>query len=140
LKSITYRKATCKEQRKLYDELCKYFAEEYDKDWYKHFSDSSYCDVLDFLLEELDIEDTVNIPTFVYEIRNYMWDQMCEFMGQPNKEELTEVEEESEEKMVSLDKACKVVSEMVQKFCPNLIRCGEDLKYWEDEFRRRLEE
>ena len=43
-------------------------------------------------------------------------------------------------KMVSLDTACKVVSEMVQKFCPNLIRCGEDLKYWEDEFRRRLEE
>jgi hypothetical protein len=95
---------------------------------------------LDFLLEELDIEDTVNIPAFVYEIRNYMWDQMCEFMGQPNKTELTEAEEESEEKMVSLDKACKVVSEMVQKFCPNLIRCGEDLKYWEDEFRKRLEE
>lgn len=104
LKSITYRKATCKEQRKLYDEICKYFAEEYDKDWYKHFSDSSYYDVLDFLLEELDIEDTVNIPAFVYEIQNYMWDQMCEFMGQPNKAELTEVEEESEEKMVSLEK------------------------------------
>lgn len=43
-------------------------------------------------------------------------------------------------KMVSLDTACKVVSEMVQKFCPNLIRCGEDLKYWENEFRKQLTE
>lgn len=107
LKSITYRKATCKEQRKLYDELCKYFAEEHDKDWYKHFSDSSYYDILDFLLEELDIEGTVNIPAFVYEIRDYMWDQMCEFMGQSNKTGFVEVEEESEDKMVSLDKVCE---------------------------------
>lgn len=44
-----------------------------------------------------------------------------------------------EPKMVSLDKACKVVSEIVQKFCPNLIRCGEDLKYWENEFRKQLD-
>jgi hypothetical protein len=29
---------------------------------------------------------------------------------------------------------------MVQKFCPNLIRCGEDLKYWENEFRKQLTE
>lgn len=43
-------------------------------------------------------------------------------------------------KMISLDTACKVVSEMVQKFCPNLIRCGEDLKYWENEFRKQLTE
>ena len=48
--------------------------------------------------------------------------------------------DESQEKMVSLNKACKVISEMVQKFCPNLIRCGEDLKYWENEFIKKLEE
>ena len=139
LKSITYRKATCKEQRKLYDELCKYFAEEHDKDWYKHFSDSSYYDVLDFLLEELDIEDTVNIPAFVYEIRDYMWDQMCEFMGQPNGSRFIEVEEESEDKMVSLDKACKVFQEMLMKY-NKYIGHNIPMLEWEDEFRRKLEE
>lgn len=85
LKSITFRKATCEEQRKLYDEICKYFAEEYDSEWYNHFTDSSYYDVLDFLLEEFDIKRADNMPAFVHEIQNYMWDQMCEFMGQPNK-------------------------------------------------------
>ena len=139
LKSITYRKATCKEQRKLYDEICKYFAEEHDKDWYKHFSDSSYYDVLDFLLEELDIEDTVNIPAFVYEIQNYMWDQMCEFMGQPNETGFIEVEEESEVKMVSLDKACKVFQEMLMKY-NKYIGHNIPMLEWEDEFRKRLEE
>ena len=51
-----------------------------------------------------------------------------------------DIADEPQEKMVSLDKTCKVATEMIQKFCPNLIRCGEDLKYWEDEFRKRLEE
>ena len=85
LKSITYRKATCEEQRKLYDEICKYFVEEHDNEWYKHFSNHSYHDVLNFLIEELDIEVFENIPSFVHEIQDYMWDQMCEFMGQSNK-------------------------------------------------------
>jgi hypothetical protein len=85
LPSITYRLATEEEKTKLYDEICKYFAEEYDSEWYNHFSDSSYYDVLDFLLEEFDIKSDYNMPAFVHEIQNYMWDQMCEFMGQPNK-------------------------------------------------------
>ena len=139
LKSITYRKATCKEQRKLYDEICKYFVEEHDNDWYKHFSDNSYYDVLDFLLEELDIEDTVNIPTFVYEIQNYMWDQMCEFMGQPNKTGFTEVEEETAEpEMVNkhefIEKACEWWLEWFDTHNPyNMGNCIDD-------FRKAMEE
>lgn len=86
LKSITYRKATPEEQRNLYDEICKYFVEEHDKEWYKHFSNHSYHDVLNFLIDELDIEVFENIPSFVHEIQDYMWDQMREFMGQSNKD------------------------------------------------------
>lgn len=96
LKSITYRKATCEEQRKLYDEICKYFVEEHDKEWYKHFTDSSYFDVLDFLLDEFDIEDTDNVPAFVHEIQNYMWDQMCEFMGVGQSNKVIHVDDEPE--------------------------------------------
>ena len=83
------------------------------------------------------MDDEVNADTplgeTISEIQNYIWDALCKETG--NYQEKT-----AESKMVSLDKACKVISEMVQKFCPNLIRCGEDLKCWEDEFRKRLEE
>ena len=116
-KSITYRKATYEEQRKLYDEICKYFAEEHDKDWYKHFSDSSYYDVLDFLLDELDIEDADNIPTVVYEIQNYMWDQMCEFMGQSNKGIHVDDEPEMVNKQEFIEKTINYFTPILKIYC-----------------------
>lgn len=136
LKSITYRKATCEEQRKLYDEICKYFVEEHDKEWYKHFTDSSYYDVLDFLLEELDIEDTDNIPAFVYEIRNYMWDQMCEFMGQSNKD-IHMDDEPFKSEMVSLE---KVVKYLEVNF-PDIENVGSEYKEsFINNFRKAMKE
>lgn len=132
------REATDKEKLLLYDALVKAF-KDYDLGWDKHFTDSSYFDILDWLAWEFDVDldDEVNADTplgeTISEIQNYIWDALCKETG--NYQEKT-----AESKMVSLDKACKVISEMVQKFCPNLIRCGEDLKCWEDEFRKRLEE
>jgi hypothetical protein len=121
----------------LYNALVKAY-KDYDLGW-TNPTDSTFDDIRDWLCWEFDVDlnDEANqytpVGETILEIQNYIWDAICKETG--NYQEKT-----VEHKMVSLDKACKVVSEMVQKFCPNLIRCGEDLKYWEDEFRRRLEE
>ena len=107
------RLATEEEKIKLYDALCVHFSEEYDKEWTKHFTDSSYHDVLDYLLDAFNIEidetlcTTSWYPSFVDDIQNYIWDKMCEFMGQPNKTGIVEVEEGSGDKMISLNRAAK---------------------------------
>ena len=137
------REAYGAERVHLYNALVKAF-KDYDLGWAKHFTDSTYDDIRDWLCLEFNVDleslsDNIiignNNPLVdtIYEITNYIWEALCKETGNYQ-------EEVAEPKMVSLDKACKVVSEMVQKFCPNLIRCGEDLKYWEDEFRKRLEE
>ena len=41
------RNAEDEEKDKLYNAIGKYFTEEYDKDWYNHFTDSSYFDIQD---------------------------------------------------------------------------------------------
>lgn len=144
LKSITYRKATPEEQRKLYDEICKYFAEEHDKEWYNHFSDSSYYEVLDFLLDELDIEDADNIPEFVYEIQNYMWDQMCEFMGWFNNKDIHVEEETTEPEMVNKAEFIAKVRkwlEMETDWNMEYDECGRNDNYGKiDELVKYLEE
>ena len=120
----------------LYDALVKAY-KDYDLGW-TNPTDSTYDDIRDWLYWEfgIDLNDEANqytpVGETISEIQNYIWDAICKETG--NYQEKT-----VEPEMVSLDKACKVASEMIQKFCPNLIRCGEDLKYWEDEFRRRLE-
>jgi hypothetical protein len=125
LPSITYRLATEEEKTKLYDEICKYFAEEYDSEWYNHFTDSSYYDVLDFLLEELDIKSAYNMPAFIHEIQNYMWDQMCEFMGQPNK--VIHMDDEPfKEELVNKQEFIKKVRYWLEKHT-------YDDKYWTSE-------
>ena len=40
----TFRPAKEEEKIQLYNVLGKFFTEEYDKDWYNHFTDSSYFD------------------------------------------------------------------------------------------------
>lgn len=37
-------------------------------------------------------------------------------------------------------KACQEFSKILAEICPNLIRCGEELKSLSDMFRKRLEE
>ena len=125
------------EKKLLFDKLVDKY-KMYDPKW-MHLTDSTYLDILDWLAWALDVDldDEANPDTAlgetISEIQDYIWNALCKETG--NYQEKT-----VEPKMVSLNKACKVASEMIQKFCPNLIRCGEDLKYWEDEFRKRLEE
>ena len=69
-----------------YNKIGKYFTEEYDKDWYNHFTDSSYFDVQDFLLDIFCIkteeyDNDMIYPDFVDEIHHYIWNKLCDTMG-----------------------------------------------------------
>lgn len=103
-----HRFANDEEIEELYDALGKYYTEEYDGDWFEYFSDSTYYEILDYLLDVFNIEvdetlcTTSWYPSFVNDIQKYIWDKCCESVGMPNK-----YEEEPQEKMVSLDMVCK---------------------------------
>ena len=96
LRDITYRLADDDEKNTLYNAIGKHFTEEYDKDWYNHFTDSSYFDIQDYLLDVFQIkvieyDDDLIYPDFINEIHNYIWDGLCNALGTPN-----EVEKEPE--------------------------------------------
>lgn len=86
LDKIQYRLATDLEKNRLYNALYRYFTEEYDYDWSNHFTDSSYFDILDCLLEVFCIkvnedDEDFDYPDFVQDIRNYIWDMCCLVLG-----------------------------------------------------------
>ena len=89
LNNCVCREAEDEEKDKLYNAIGKYFTEEYDKDWYKYFTDSSYFDIQDYLLDVFCIkveeyDDVLIYPDFINEIHTYIWDKLCDAMGVPN--------------------------------------------------------
>ena len=103
LRDITYRLADDNEKNTLYNAIGKHFTEECDKDWYNHFTDSSYFDIQDYLLDVfcIKVEEYDNdliYPDFVNDIHGYIWIKCCEAAG------MTDGFEDSKEKMVSVDK------------------------------------
>lgn len=89
LRDITYRLADDNEKNMLYNAIGKYFTEVYDKDWYNHFTDSSYFDIQDYLfnvfcIKVKEYDDDLIYPDFINEIHTYIWDKLCEAMGVPN--------------------------------------------------------
>lgn len=104
VKYCSFRPAEEEEKIKLYHALGKEFTEEYDTDWYEHFTDSSYYDIHDFLFDVfcIKVEEYDNdliYPDFVDDIQRYIWCKCCEAVGMPDG-----FHEEPEEKMVSLEK------------------------------------
>ena len=125
-----------------YNKIGKYFTEEYDKDWYNHFTDSSYFDVQDFLLDMfcIKVEEYDNdmiYPDFVDEIHHYIWEKLCEALGYKNYGG-DEFVEELVNKQEFIDKACKVLR---QTDTIHYIENGRFLmeKFVED-FRKAMEE
>ena len=121
LRDITYRLADDNEKNTLYNAIGKHFTEEYDKDWYKYFTDSSYFDIQDYLLSVFRIkvreyDDDLIYPDFINEIHTYIWDKLCEVMGVPNN-----VEDKPE--MVNKDEFIGKVRNWLEKHT-------YDDKYW----------
>jgi hypothetical protein len=86
LNNCVCRKAEDEEKDKLYNAIGKHFTEEYDKDWYNHFTDSSYFDIQDYLLDVFCInvseyDDDLIYPDFINEIQIYIWKKLCKSMG-----------------------------------------------------------
>lgn len=84
--NIIVRLATEDEKNMMYNAIGKHFTEEYDKDWYNHFTDSSYFDIQDFLLDVFCIkveeyDDDLIYPDFINEIQIYIWKKLCKSMG-----------------------------------------------------------
>ena len=109
LRDITYRLADDNEKNMLYNAIGKHFAEEYDKDWYNHFTDSSYFDIKDYLFSAFRIkvreyDDDLIYPDFINEIHTYIWDNLCKAMGVPND---VENEPEMVNKQAFIEKAKK---------------------------------
>ena len=89
LRDITYRLADDNEKNTLYNAIGKHFTEECDKDWYNHFTDSSYFDIQDYLLDVFRIkvreyDDDLIYPDFIDEIHTYIWEKLCEALGYKN--------------------------------------------------------
>ena len=85
----SFKYATEEEKLKLYNAIGKHFTEEYDKDWYNHFTDSSFFDIQDYLLYEFNIEvveydDDLIYPGFINDIQIYIWKKCCEAIGIPD--------------------------------------------------------
>lgn len=82
LNKIEYRLATDAEKENLYYHLFIHFTEDWDHTWDNHFTDSSYFDILDCLLDTFCIkvseEDDWDYPDFVQDIRNYIWNECCD--------------------------------------------------------------
>ena len=80
------REATNEEKLLLYDALVKAF-KDYDLGWDKHFTDSTYLDVLDWLAWEFDIKLSSDIfrpgpiEIAMYEIQDYIWEALCKETG-----------------------------------------------------------
>lgn len=86
LEDVQFRLATEEEKYALYNAIGKYFTEYYDKDWYNHFTDSSYFDIQDFLLDMFcinldDYDNDLACLKFVDIIHNYIWKRLCKSMG-----------------------------------------------------------
>ena len=88
LNNCVCRNAEDEEKDKLYNAIGKEFTEDYDKDWYNHFTDSSYFDIQDYLLDVFCInvneyDDDLIYPDFIDDINAYIWDKLCEAMEVP---------------------------------------------------------
>lgn len=88
LNNCVCREAEDEEKDKLYNAIGKHFTEEYDKDWYNHFTDSSYFDIQDYLLDVFCIkveeyDDDLIYPDFIDDIHTYVWNKLCDAMGVP---------------------------------------------------------
>lgn len=113
---IEYRLATDAEKENLYYHLFIHFTEDWDHTWDNHFTDSSYFDILDCLLDAFAIkvseEDGWDYPDFVQEIRNYIWDECCRAL----QIEPDIANADIPDKMASLDDICSWLLENADEY------------------------
>lgn len=143
LRYITYRLADDNEKNTLYNAIGKHFAEEYDKDWYKHFTDSSYFDIQDFLFDVFGInveyyDNDMIYPDFIDEIHTYIWNGLCNAMKMPDEvktSEFTPISNEMVNKQEFIEKTINYFTPILKTYCSE--ECVKELI---DGFVNSLEE
>lgn len=134
------REATDEEKLLLYDALVKAF-KDYDLGWDKHFTDSTYDDIQDWLYWEFDVDldnmDNNPLVDTIYEIVNYIWDVLCKETGN-YQEETPETEMvNKQEFMAKLEKWIRNNTDWTEEY----IWDGRNPNYglW-DELKKFMEE
>ena len=121
LNDCVIRYAEDEEKIDLYNAICEHFTEEYDKDWHKHFTNSSYFDIQDYLLDVFcvnfeEYDDDLIYPDFINEIHNYIWNKLCDVMGvtdtDVNKPEMVNKQEFIEKAKEWLEKTLYIHTEI----------------------------
>jgi hypothetical protein len=142
VKHCSFRPAEEEEKIKLYHALGKEFTEEYDTDWYEHFTDSSYYDIQDFLFDVfcIKVEEYDNdliYPDFVDDIQRYIWCKCCDAVGMPDG-----FNEDPDEKKVRLNDVCNVLCEMLYESdyndVPTVTSSFETIEDFLEEFTKRI--
>lgn len=126
----------------LYDALVKAF-KDHDLGWDKHFTDSTYDDIRDWLCWEFDVDINLlpndsALPETIYEITNYIWDVLCKETG--NYQACTGyVEPEMVNKQEFIEKACEIYKKHILKFNTPLREFSTTLDEVVNVFRKQLE-
>lgn len=86
------RQAADCEKKMLFNALVRGF-KEHNLGWDKHFTDSTYFDILDWLEWQFDIETSTDgmsqpdpIENVMYEIQDYIWEVLCKETGNYQEE------------------------------------------------------
>lgn len=120
IENDTIRYATDEEKIKLYNAIGKHFTEEYDKDWYNHFTDSSWFDIQDYLFDMFNIKPdenrVIHYPAIIDEIQGHIWDGCCKATG--NYEACTDyVESEMVNKQEFIEKSVNYFTPILKTYC-----------------------
>ena len=126
--SIELSMASDEEKRSLYNALYKDFTEEHQPDWLTYFTDSTCFEILDYLLYMFGIpfNDDGDYPEFVYEIRNYIWDECVKVAY-----ELGGCTPKASDDKVSLSEVCEWLNSTIDEGV--MVKCGSVIKFYSKE-------
>ncbi len=129
--SIELSMASDEEKRCLYNALYKDYTEVHQPDWLTYFTDSTCFEILDYLLymfgipsvdDDDDDGDVPEYPEFVYEIRNYIWDE-CEKVA----DALGGCAPKASDDKVSLSEVCEWLNDIIDEGV--MVKCGSVIKF-----------
>lgn len=127
IECIELSMASDDEKRSLYNALYKDYTEIHQPDWLTYFTDSTCFEILDYLLymfgiPEVDGDgDRPEYPEFVYEIRNYIWDE-CE----KTADALGGCKPKAYDDKVSLSEVCEWLNDTIDEDV--MVKCGSVIK------------
>ena len=123
--SIELSMASDDEKRSLYNALYKDYTEVHQPDWLTYFTDSTLFEIFDYLIYMFGIpvvDDNVVFPEFLYEIRNYIWDE-CEKVA----DALGGRTPKASDDKVSLSDVCEWLSSTIDDGV--MVKCGSVIKF-----------